>query len=79
MEVKTFTIHLGGEKLNDFIIGRISGLIDAFTGMPNKGYAMWSFGRGQKIRFDATEDQLNMIEDAISKCYFGVIDWTITE
>lgn len=75
----TYSITLSGEHLNEYIEGRISGMIYVLTGMPNSRYAWRKHEDDERsyLNFKATEEQYNAICEAIDKTYFGFIEYDI--
>ena len=71
----TYQIMLSGEKLNDYIEGRISGIIYALSGMPDMEHAVECMDDGSKvITFNCSEAQFHTIAMAINNVYGRVID-----
>ena len=70
--MKTYEVLINGMAVNDYILGRISGVIHAVTGMSERGYA-WvvsECGRDCTMKYDATEAQHKTIVDYLNKFYF---------
>lgn len=68
--MKTYEILIDGRFANDYIQGRISGIIHALTGMPDEGYAWRSMDRIEWFtRFDATIEQYLTIKEELNKLY----------
>lgn len=66
------------DKLNEYIQGRMSGIIYALSGMPEIGYAWQRRVDGSELlRFDCTDEQFEQIREAINNCYGGVINYAI--
>lgn len=77
---RKYSVTLSGENLNDYIEGKISGLIDGIVDSNAKrGYAHWvgmnddgtSF---RKITFEATRRQLRRVMRMLHKRYLGFIN-----
>ena len=68
-------ITLDGTKLNEFQQGKVSGIIWALTGMPEKSYAIKVSKDGSEVTmtFDCTDQQFFNVMDAINTAYPGVI------
>jgi hypothetical protein len=70
--MKTYEILVDGRRANDYIKGRISGIVDALTGMPEVRYCWKSVNDGIEwtLNFDATEEQRRSVMEALNKCHF---------
>jgi hypothetical protein len=69
--MKTYEVLLHGPAMNDYIKGRINGIIYALSGMPEKEYA-WTMSKNTPdvtMRFDATEEQCEAIVSSLNKLY----------
>lgn len=70
--MKTYEMLINGAPAtNEYIRGRISGIIHVLSGMPEKGYA-WKTQEEEldwTIRYDATEEQHEAIKAYIEKYY----------
>lgn len=76
--MKTYILKITGEDLNPYIIGKISGIIDAMTGIPDEPYPNRQYSNGHcEIYFDATEEQYKNIMAAIDKRYKGIVEYVI--
>ena len=76
--MKTYILKLTGDNLNLYVIGKVSGIIDAMTGIPGKPYPNRQYGNGHcEIYFDATEKQYRNIMAAIDKRYKGIIEYVV--
>ena len=64
-------------NLNDYIRGRISGIIYALSGMPEEGYGwMRDADNGNELLcFDCTEEQYTAITATINKLYGDLIEY----
>lgn len=74
------TVMLDSRKLNDYQKGRISGIIYALSGMPEKTYP-WRMHKDSVYwiaTFDGTDKQYCAVIDAIERAYPGVIFYTGT-
>lgn len=68
--MKTYEILIDGRSANEYIQGRISGIIHALTGMPDKGYPWRTLDHIEwTTRFDATEEQYLTIQKELNKIY----------
>ena len=66
------------EKLNEYIQGRISGIIYALSGMPEIGYAWMRRTNGvEYMRFDCTDEQFALIKETIGKLYGDFIKYEL--
>lgn len=68
-----YEITLDKSKLNDYQIGRISGMIHVMTGQPEKGFPQEHRGNICRMRFETDADGMFEIQKAINKVYPGVI------
>ena len=69
-----YEITLNESKLNEYQIGRISGIIYVLSGMPGKGYPFKRPRVGRcSMFFEGNPDILYEIQKAINKLYPGVI------
>jgi hypothetical protein len=76
--METYILKLTGENLSQYVIGKISGIIDAMTGIPDELYPNRQYSNGHcEIYFDATDDQYKNIMTAIDKRYKGVVEYVI--
>jgi hypothetical protein len=76
--MRTYILKLSGGNLNQYVIGKISGIIDAMTGVPDKPYPNRQYSNGHcEIYFDATEEQCKNIMAAIDKRYKGVVEYVV--
>lgn len=76
--MKTYIMKLHGGNLTQYSIGKVSGMIDILTGMPNKPYPNRQHPNGDcELRFIATDEQYDAIMKAIGKRYSGVIEYTV--
>ena len=76
--MKSYILKLTGENLSPYIIGRVSGIIDAMTGIPDNPYPNRQYSNGHcEIYFDATEKQYKKIVAAIDKRYKGTVEYII--
>lgn len=76
--MRTYILKLTGENLNQYIIGKISGIIDAMTGIPDEPYLNRQYSNGHcEIYFDAAEGQYKDIMAAIDKRYKGVVEYVV--
>ena len=76
--MKSYILKVTGENLNPYIIGKISGIIDAMTGIPDKPYPNRQYSNGHcEIYFDATEKQYKNIMAAIDKRYKGIVEYVV--
>lgn len=74
--MKSYILKLTGENLNPYIIGKVSGIIDAMIGVPDESYPYRQYSNGHcEIYFDATEVQYKNIMMAIDKRYKGIIEY----
>ena len=73
--MRTYAIELRRDKLNEFKIGRISGIIWALTGMPEQEYAWTESEDGTvcTMIFETDADGMCLVHDTIEKWYPGVI------
>jgi hypothetical protein len=69
--MKTYEVLLHGPATNGYIKGRVSGIIYALTGMPEKEYVWMESADGLDVtmRFDTTPDQSKIIVNCINKLY----------
>lgn len=67
--MKTYEILINSKLANKYIIGRISGIIHALTGMPKKEYPIWEGDLDTLMRFDATEEQAKSVTDCLNNLY----------
>ena len=69
--MKTYEMLLHGPAINDYIKGRIGGIIYALTGMPEKEYAFAESKDGLDVymQFDATQEQCETVVNCINKIY----------
>ena len=67
--MKTYEILINSKLANKYIMGRISGIIYALTGMPKKGYPIWEGERDSLMRFDATEEQSAAVHNCLNNLY----------
>ena len=69
--MKTYEMLLHGPATNDYIKGRISGIIHVLTGMPEKQYVWMGYTDNPdlRVRFDATQEQCEAIRACIGKLY----------
>lgn len=70
-----YGIVLDKSKLNEYKIGRISGMIHILTGQPEKGYAHKHYKSRNvcEMFFETDADGMFAIQEAINKQYPGVI------
>ena len=70
-----YEITLDKSKLNEYKIGRISGMIHILTGQPDKGFPHRHDTKRNvcQIRFETDSDGMFEIQKAINKIYPGVI------
>ena len=69
--MKTYELLINGNVVNDYILGRISGIIYVIAGMPEVAYA-WRITEDHKnctVKYDATEEQHKAIIECIDKNY----------
>lgn len=69
--MKTYKIYVDGNKTNDYIRGRISGMIYVLTGQPEMTYG-WCTARGGVhllTRVDVEAEQMEAIKNCINKVY----------
>lgn len=80
--MKTYRITIFDiDKLNDYIIGKISGIIWGISGMPEVE-AAWMKNKKENLehhRFCCTEEQCQAIFDAINKRYGKMVSYKIEE
>ena len=67
--MKTYKILINSKLTNNYINGRISGIIYVLTGMPKKGYPIWNGDLDTVMRFDATEEQAKAVADCVNNLY----------
>ena len=62
-------------KLNDYIVGRISGIIHVLTGMPDKGYPLkvCDDTGDVNVQFDCTDEQYQRVIETIDRMYGSMI------
>lgn len=73
--MKTFKIVIDGLKTNEYMRGRISGMIYVLTGQAHRGYA-WRKAPGDNhwiMQVLATDEQIVTISECIEKVYPDVI------
>jgi hypothetical protein len=70
-----YEIVLNENKLNEYQLGRISGIIYALSGMPEQGYAIKMHQDGDRCSmfFKGNADILYEVQKAINKLYPGVM------
>lgn len=67
--METYEILLNRSYMNEYIEGRISGIIYVLSGMPDSGYVIMHDGPDTMMRFDGTEDQVKAVADCLNKLY----------
>ena len=71
-----YKITVGGAGLNEYIQGRISGIVHVLSGMPAKGYGWMRHdddGR-ETLTFECTEEQYQTIVTSVKNLYGHLID-----
>lgn len=66
---KTYEILVNTKLANNYIQGRMMGIIYVLSGMPKKEYPIWVDGYDATMRFDATEEQSKAIHDCLNNLY----------
>ena len=75
MEKKTYRLIIDGVATNDYIRGRISGMIDVLTGQPEIGYG-WCMARGDvhwMTAFSANDEEYKSVIECVEKYYPNAI------
>lgn len=68
--METYEILLNRFFMDEYIEGRISGVIYVLTGMPeDSGYTYIEDGKDAMMQFDATEGQAKAVAECINKLY----------
>lgn len=76
--MNSYILKLTGENLNPYVIGKVSGIIDAMIGVPDEPYPNRQYSNGHcEIYFDATGKQYRNIMAAIDKRYRGIIEYVV--
>lgn len=73
--MKVYTVILNGERVNDYIRGRISGMAYVLTGMPERTYSWRKLENCNHWYMDieCTEVQYLAVVEVIENVYPGVI------
>lgn len=67
--MKTYEILVNTKLANNYMQGRMMGIIYVLTGMPKKEYAMMQGENDILMRFDATEEQSKAVHDCLNDLY----------
>lgn len=66
----TYEILLNHSPGNDYIRGRISGVVYVLSGRPKREYAwIWDCELDWTWMFEASEEQANVIQECLNKMY----------
>lgn len=75
--MKHYIVITRTEKLNDYIQGRICGLIDGLSGLPDKVYN-WTIDyekNTETLPFECTDEQFQIIVKVIDDIYLHSIQY----
>lgn len=76
--MKKYVLKLTGENLNQYVIGKISGIIDALTDFPDEPHPNRQYPNGHcEIHFRATKDQCIDILKALDRRYGGIVEYKV--